>query len=111
MSENFFIKENTIVLSGGCGVEQAAELARLLDDALAQVAEREEGGRCLDLDLTGICELDACGCQLLAVVMENARRRGVTPSICGIDEGIRRSAELLGFADLLADNSARLAAW
>ncbi len=51
------------------------------------------------LDLSGVECLDACGCQLLAIVIRALRKQGVEELSSNMNEYCRQQIELLGFAE------------
>jgi len=97
LTQTSFAADNRITLHGTWSREQATALQRLLSDRLAQLLEREPEPA--SLDLSGIGELDACGCQLLVLFMENLRRRGISPVTCTLSEQVADQVALLGFSD------------
>ncbi|QWV92497.1 STAS domain-containing protein [Geomonas oryzisoli] len=54
------------------------------------------------IDLARVSDIDACGCQLLALFMESLKRRGTTPVLAAVPATVRERIESLGFRDLLA---------
>lgn len=49
------------------------------------------------IDLAGVVLFDACGCQLLTILLRHLRLLGFTPVLANIPEEFRCSIELLGF--------------
>ena len=99
MPEIAFVNDNRITLRGSWSREHALPLHGLLADLLTQLPERDPAPERAVLDLSGVRELDACGCQLLVLFMENLRRRGIPPVPCALDEQVAGQIALLGFSD------------
>jgi anti-anti-sigma regulatory factor len=74
----------------------AAQLPSLLQkiDEIKQAASRPER---LYLDLSGVAELDACGCQLLAAFVRALAAEGVAADCCGLPPSEMGKLRLLGF--------------
>lgn len=104
MEQKAFVNDNRIALPESCSREHAVELHRLLTDRLAELSDSEPAPERAELDLSGVRELDACGCQLLVLFMEHLKRRGIAPSPCGQDGEISRQIALLGFSDAFSPN-------
>ncbi|CAG0934074.1 lipid asymmetry maintenance protein MlaB [Geobacter sp.] len=49
------------------------------------------------IDLADVALFDACGCQLLTIVIRHLRLLGFTPVLTNIPDEFRGSIELLGF--------------
>lgn len=49
------------------------------------------------LDLSGVALIDACGCQLLTILLRHLRLLGFSPVLTNIPEEFRLNIELLGF--------------
>lgn len=105
MSEPSLINKGGVELGGAWTMERAAELQRLLADQLSTLAELEPRPEQIDLSLSDLCDIDACGCQLLLVFVENLRRRGIAPAMCGMSELVMEKIALLGFGEPLAGTS------
>lgn len=99
MTEIAFVNDNHITLRGSWSREHALPLHRVLADLLTQLPEREPAPEHAVLDLSEVRELDACGCQLLVLFMENLRRRGIPPVSCALNEQVTGQIALLGFSD------------
>ena len=105
MSENSSAA-SSITLEGVWAMESAADLLKLLSDKLARLMAADPGARPTDIDMSGVVDLDACGCQLLAVFLEELRRRGLPPIPRGIRPEVAEKIALLGFSgafDLLRE--------
>ncbi len=50
-----------------------------------------------ELDLSGITELDACGCQLMLSFVRNLQQLGIVPLCAGISESFNAKIRFLGF--------------
>ena len=98
MQENGFVNDNLITLDGVWSTERAVEIQGFLNGRLAVLAETEPGLDRTQIDLSGLSDLDACGCQLLVVFMENLRRRGISPIPSGLDRQTTDKITLLGFS-------------
>ena len=99
MTEIAFVNDNRITLRGSWSREHALPLHRVLADLLTQLQEREPAPERGVLDLSEVRELDACGCQLLVLFMENLRRRGIPHVPCALNEQVAEQIALLGFSD------------
>lgn len=89
-----------VKLEGEWVVDRASELKTVLIDTLAQIGKSATGRRRTEIDMTGITDLDACCCQLLAVFLEELKRRGVVPLPCGMSQTLTEKTALLGFSEL-----------
>lgn len=95
-----------VLLHGAWTMTQAAERLELLTAELArQLAAQPRPARAM-IDLTAVSELDACGCQLLAVFLENLKQHDIVPSPCGSTPEIETTIRLLGFAEALTADQA-----
>jgi anti-anti-sigma regulatory factor len=90
-----------VVLEGDWTMNEAGARQELLAGELARQLEATPGGSALHLDLSGITELDACGCQLLALFLETLKRHDLTGVPQGVRPGLLDTVRLLGFADTL----------
>jgi anti-anti-sigma regulatory factor len=88
-----------VTLDGEWTMNGAAERLELLAGQLAMLLEADPRPTRVDLELAGVANIDACGCQLLAVFLENLKLHGITPEPCGIAPEVREQITLLGFAD------------
>jgi len=76
------------------GVAQQFQLINQWFEALTAAGEKPAAS---ELDLNEITDLDACGCQLLAIVMRNLRQCEIMPLCSHISESIGTKIRLLGF--------------
>lgn len=83
-------------------MERALDLQEFLSGRLATLLELEPAPERAALDLAGVSDMDACGCQLLAVFMENLRRLGISPAPCGATAEIEEKIAQLGYSALLS---------
>ncbi len=94
---------NRITLEGDLtlvGVkEQAILMARHIVRIEENLADKKDQSHSLDIDLTGMQSLDACGCQLLAVFMRNLRERGAREISLKLNDDFRAKIHSLGFDD------------
>lgn len=89
-----------VKLEGEWGTDQVADLKNLLADHLAGI--RRAAGTRAELDLSALTALDACCCQLIAVFLDNMRRRGLVPVLTGMPEQLHETIALLGFSEAFA---------
>lgn len=89
-----------VKLEGEWGMDQAGALKNLLADRLAGI--RRAAGTSAEIDLTALTALDACCCQLMAVFLDNMRRRGIVPVFTGMPEQVEETIALLGFSEAFA---------
>jgi anti-anti-sigma regulatory factor len=92
----------SVKLEGEWVMDQAADLKTLLTQTLAELGKSAPGADGAVIDMSAVTGLDACCCQLLAVFLEDMRRRGITPVPSGIPEELRDRIAQLGFSELLA---------
>jgi len=95
-----------VLLHGEWTMTQAAERLELLTAELARQLKAKPKPMRAVIDLTGVSELDACGCQLLAVFLENLKKHDIVPSPCGSTPEIEATIRLLGFAEALTTDQA-----
>lgn len=50
------------------------------------------------IDLADVAQFDACGCQLLTILLRHLRLLGFTPVLANIPDELSGSIELLGFS-------------
>ena len=101
MSGVSLINNAGVELSGAWTAERASELQRFLAGQLSGLGELDPRPEQVDLNLAELCDIDACGCQLLLVFVENLRRRGIVPATRGTGEQVMEKIELLGFGEPL----------
>jgi len=104
LSKKVFANDIKITLTEGVTIERANELHQLLVERLSAVAKTEPPSERVTLDLSRVSDIDACGCQLLALFVENLKQHGVTPTTAA-RAPITEQIEHLGFSDLLAGTS------
>jgi ABC-type transporter Mla MlaB component len=94
---------NKITLTGDLSMVGVKEQYQLLEQYAVSHAETVAAGReqnaPLEIDLTGVQELDACGCQLLAAFLNNLRQRGDTVCSFKLNDAYRMKIHNLGFDD------------
>ena len=88
-----------ISLEGDWSVKGVAQQFPLLRQRLAKLLTKTD--IVPELDLKGITELDACGCQLLALFVRNLRQLGALPVCDGISQRLSAKLRVLGFDDEL----------
>jgi anti-anti-sigma regulatory factor len=91
----------TIALAGPCTMNNASELLKLAKGELVRVLEIGSRPESVRLDLSGVTELDACGCQLLAVLVDNLTRRGIATVPCGLSDEVNKTVKMFGFLEAL----------
>lgn len=94
---------NRITLNGDMTMAGVNEQFHLLEQYNASHAEIAAPG-CdqhppCEFDLTGVQELDACGCQLLAAFLHDFRRQGIAEFSFKLSDAIRTKIHNLGFDD------------
>lgn len=97
MEEIVFVNDNRITFQGSCSREEAGALHRALACRLNELVERKTERA--ELDLRQVDQIDACGCQLLALFLENLRRHGITPTACHLGPEAAAQISLLGFSE------------
>lgn len=50
-----------------------------------------------EIDVSGVTDFDACGCQLLALLVRNLRQNGVSAQLTNMTDAFRSKIHLLGF--------------
>lgn len=83
VAEKFPILAN--YLAGVFGAETSVELQNCPSKSIPEI------------DLTGITDFDACGCQLLALFISNLKRNGVTVHLINMSDALRSKINFLGF--------------
>jgi ABC-type transporter Mla MlaB component len=96
---------NKLTLKGDFSIagvhEQMPHLLQHL--ALATAAMPDGADRTLPyiIDLSGVQDLDACGCQLLAVALRTLRKLGIEVFFVNLSDDYRQQIHLLGFAEAI----------
>src|SRR5690242_12607557 len=94
--------QENIVIEGEWTMNEAPERLEFLVGALAGQVEASARHNVADIDLTGITGLDACGCQLLSLYLENLKKHGITPRPTPVPQELRETVSLLGFQSAFA---------
>lgn len=76
-------------------MHHAARLGPVLVEVLSGAATAPP--RDFEIDMTRVDDIDACGCQLLALFVEHLKRRGAEPLACGASGEVREKIRALGF--------------
>ncbi len=99
MGKKVFVNNANIIPEGPFTVERARELHQFLVGRLDGVTPTPAQ---TTIDLSRVSDIDACGCQLLALFLENLKRRGTAPLLAAPPLALSEQIEALGFHDLLA---------
>jgi len=91
-----------VTLHGAWTMNEAIGGLCALNAALTEQVTAQPRPVTVTVDLTEVSELDACGCQLLYIFLENLRAGGMAPAACGLPSDLVDTVRLLGFADSLA---------
>ena len=89
----------SIMLHGEWTISRAAERLKLLAGEFAQLFEACPRHARVEINMAGVASVDACGCQLLVVFLENLRRQGIASEPSYIPPEIMEQICLLGFGD------------
>lgn len=81
--------------------EQFPLMAQYVDGAVEVVAADDAVHLPIEIDLTGIHALDACGCQLLVSFVRNIRKRSAGAPSLKLSDDCRGTIHTLGFGDEL----------
>ncbi|HJV35007.1 STAS domain-containing protein [Geomonas sp.] len=90
------------LLEGDWVLENVDRHRKQLADALAQLLQSPQPECQVELDLARMTDIDACGCQLLALFLMGLGRQGVTPRLQDMPGELREKLVLLGYDDVLA---------
>lgn len=90
-----------MTLEGEWVLETADQQIKDLAERLAKLLHCEPRPCQVEVDLAGIAEIDACGCQMLALFLAHLTRHGVTPLPCGSSTDVKDKLVLLGFSGVL----------
>lgn len=97
MSENGPDTHN-ITLEGEWSLEHIGERQKLLAGELVHLRETTPGVGVVEIDLSGVATIDACGCQLLAIFVETLRQLGITARSKKIPRQLLEKVGILGFS-------------
>ncbi|WP_136516062.1 STAS domain-containing protein [Geomonas edaphica] len=100
MTKKGFVNDVNITLDGACTMERVTDLHAFLAERCAALAETPPSA--VRVDLARVPGIDACGCQLLALFLEQLRHLSIGASADGAGTEVRESIELLGFSSLFA---------
>lgn len=95
-----------IALQGEWTMNGAAQRLELLAEQFTLLLAEEPRAARAEIDLSGMTGLDACGCQLLAVFLEQLKGHGILPEATGLPPLILEEIQLLGFAEAFAVSGA-----
>jgi len=92
-------------LDGECSMRTVAGKYPDLVNCLARLLDSETSGgqnECSQsgaqlLDLTGVTDIDACGCQLLALFLNGLQKNNISAQLSNIPDTIRSKIHFLGF--------------
>ncbi|WP_136526155.1 STAS domain-containing protein [Geomonas ferrireducens] len=102
MPKKGFVNDVNITLDGDCTMERVADLHALLAERCAALTGTPPSAAGVRVDLAQVTGIDACGCQLLALFLEQLRRLGIAACADGAGAEIRERIELLGFCTLFS---------
>jgi anti-anti-sigma regulatory factor len=86
-----------VILQGGWTMNEAAERQKFLVDELCRCLGADPRPARGMVDLSGVTEIDACGCQLLALFLEHLKEHGIALEPCCIPPELEDTISLLGF--------------
>lgn len=90
------------MLQGVWSIDHVLHLHEFLAQRLSDPLQGEPVTETVELDFTEVLDFDVCGCQLLALFMEELRRRGITPVPLALNRQSTDKIALMGFSELLA---------
>ncbi|MBJ6800991.1 STAS domain-containing protein [Geomonas propionica] len=99
MGKKVFVNNKNITPNGPITIERAKELHQFFAERLDGLPEQPLQET---IDLSRVDDIDACGCQLLALFLESMKTRGATPILAAAPAALRERIDALGFHDLLA---------
>ena len=102
MQVDFPAQTGRVTLQGEWSISEAVERQETLAGELELLLGAEPRVSRVAIDLNGVTGIDPCGCQLLAVFLENLTGHGIVPDICGLPPEVWETISLLGFADSFA---------
>lgn len=99
------VETSRVCLDGDWSMNGVAEKFPILANYLAGVLGAEASVELQnrpsksfpEIDLTGITDFDACGCQLLALFIRSLKRSGVTVHLINMSETLRSKINFFGF--------------
>ena len=94
-----------VMLHGEWTMNEASERLKFLVDELNLRLEGKPRPDRAAIDLAGVTEVDACGCQLLALFLEHLKGHGIIPEPGGITPQVSEMIQLLGCAAAFAASS------
>jgi anti-anti-sigma regulatory factor len=101
------IPMKNLMLQGYWSIGEAAERLKFLTGEFNLLLSADPKPAGVEIDLAAVDNMDACGCQLLAVFLENLRRRyQLDVATCGIPPEIAGQIQLLGYSDAIAASKA-----
>ncbi|MCM0082890.1 STAS domain-containing protein [Geomonas sp. Red32] len=89
----------TLHLEGEWRIEQAPDLLQQVAGGWSALLKAAPPPACVEIDLAKVREIDACGGQLLALLQEQVRLRGMTPRLSAVPPTVRERLALLGYLD------------
>ena len=96
---------NTLTLTGDFSIagvnEQMLFLTQHLAEKIAAISDGIDRNVPYTLDLSGVQALDACGCQLLAIVLRTLRKQGLEVFSFNVNDNYRKQVYLLGFDEAI----------
>ena len=75
----------------------AKQISLWSNSPISQASQQSAAHVTPEIDLAGIAELDASGCQLLAMFIRNLRENGITPMLTNIPDIFMAKIHFLGF--------------
>jgi anti-anti-sigma regulatory factor len=96
---------NKIMLQGAWSIGEAAERLRFLAGEFDLLLVQHPKSAAVEIDFAEIESIDACGCQLLAVFLENLKRQNFVPQALRVPPEISEEIRLLGFLDAFAHST------
>lgn len=102
MAKKGSVNDVNVTLNGDCTMERAADLHAFLAGRFTALTGTPPPAAGVRVDMAQVTAIDACGCQLLALFLEQLRRQSIAAAVEGADTEIRERIELLGFCDLFS---------
>ncbi|MBC7963260.1 MAG: STAS domain-containing protein [Steroidobacteraceae bacterium] len=99
------VETTTIRLDGDWSMSGVAEKFPVLEKCLRHLLDSEASGErqkspsvgIPEIDLAGVTDFDACGCQLLALFVRSLRQNGSSPLLLNMSEAFISRVHSLGF--------------